>query len=115
MQAHVDDSAVIQEMGCAVLSSLAVDEKSKLRIVEEEALDAIVLAMVLYSDDANVQARACEALFQLAIRQNIQAMQASNVVELAQTASEKFPECCGETAHRLLENLEQFASGYTGS
>lgn len=112
MQAHVDGSSVIQEMGCAVLCNLASDESCKVRIVEEEALDAIVLAMVLYGEDENVQVRGCQVLLRLGIPHNLKAMQASNVAELVRAASEKFPESCGEPAHLLLEGLESYISHY---
>jgi len=112
MQAHVDGSPVIQEMGCAVLRNLASEDMSKVRIVEEEALDAIVMAMVLYTDDENVQTRACEVLLQLSIAQNLKAMQASNVVELVQAASERFPASCSEPVGRILDCLESYRVEY---
>lgn len=112
MQAHVEDSSVVQEMGCALLANLAIDQASKLRIVEEEGLDAIVLAMVLYSNEVQVQEHACGVLFQLAISENLKAMQASNVTELAQTASDNFPDQCGEICHRLLEQIETLVAQY---
>jgi hypothetical protein len=112
MQAHVDNSAVVQEMGCALLTNLAIDQTCKIRIVEEEGLDAIVLAMVLYSHQVEVQQHACEVLYELAIHENLKAMQASNVSELAQTASSNFPDQCGEICHKLLEQIETMVAHY---
>ncbi|KAI2510647.1 hypothetical protein MHU86_3758 [Fragilaria crotonensis] len=58
MQAH-SDAATVQEKGCGVLSNLAAtDDDSKMRIVEEEALDAIIMAMVLHADNRAVP-RSC--------------------------------------------------------
>lgn len=113
MQVHMDSSAVIQEMGCAVLGNLSSDEPSKLRIVGEGALDAIVLAMVLYTEDESVQLRACHVLLQLTIPQNLKAMRASNVAELVRTASDKFPESCCEPTYQLLEELDNYSSEYS--
>ena len=101
MQAHVDSSTV-QEMGCAVLANLAGTDQSRMKIVDEEALDAIVLAMVLHTDDIQVQERACIILLQLAILPNFKSMKAANIPELVRVAAEKFPEQCQEPARRLL-------------
>ena len=111
MQAHVD-TAVVQEMGCAVLCNLAVDTAAKVRIVDEEALDVIVLAMVLHSEDGKVQERGCQVLLQLSIIENCKAMQASNIGELALAAAERFPAQCGEIANHLLHLLESFVEEY---
>ena len=46
----------------------------KLRIVQEDALDAIVLAVVLFGDDAKVQEHACQVLLQLAIVKNLRSL-----------------------------------------
>jgi hypothetical protein len=50
MQAHVD-LPTIQEMGCAVLGNLAGTNQSRMGIVEEEALDTVILAMMLHTDN----------------------------------------------------------------
>ena len=112
MQAHVDDSAVVQEMGCAILCSLSRDDQCKMRIVDEEALDAIVLAMVLYSEEPRVQERGCQVLLKVTIPENLRSMQASNATELVQVAAQKFPETCGEPASQLLELIEGYIAQY---
>jgi tellurite resistance protein len=102
MQAHAD-AATVQEKGCGVLSNLsATDEASKIRIVEEEALDAIVMAMVLHSDNGAVQDRACSVLKRLAIEPNLKQMQAANVAELVEQALANFPDRCGDKAKQIL-------------
>jgi hypothetical protein len=99
-------------MGCSVLYNLAFDESSKMRIVDEEALDAIVLAMVLFTDDPKVQASACEVLLALAIIENFKSMQASNIGELAMSAASKFPEKCKGPGERLFRVLESYSGQY---
>jgi len=111
MQAH-EKSPVAQEMGCGILANLGDDEEAKLRIVDEEALDAIVLAMVLFVDDVKVQERACEALFQLAIADNLTALQATNVMELVRAAVGNFPDECGDLGSDFLDKLEDLAAEY---
>jgi RNA 3'-terminal phosphate cyclase len=63
-----------------------------MRVVDEEALDAIVLAMVLHGECFKVQECACQVLLQLAIMENFKAMQASNIGELVRVAAERFPQ-----------------------
>ena len=88
------ESSAIQEIGCASLASLANHSyDSKLIIVDEEALDALVMSMVLNSEDPGVQSQACRALHMLCIPENFQPMFAANIVELVTVAGEKFPEC----------------------
>jgi hypothetical protein len=112
MQAHTD-SALVQEMCCATLCNLAThDESAKEKIVAEEALDAIVLAMVLFGDDVGVQAQACMVLVKLANVTNLRSMQASNVGELALTAATNFPDRCQEIALQLTEKLEGLTVEY---
>jgi hypothetical protein len=82
--------------------------------VDEEALDAIVLAMVLHGESFKVQECACQVLLQLAIMENFKAMQASNIGELVRVAAERFPQNCDEPARRLMYVLEGFAADYTG-
>jgi hypothetical protein len=80
--------------------------------VEEEALDAIVLAMVLHSEDVKVQERGCQVLLQLAVLENIKTMQASNISELARTAAERFPVQCEELSNLLLHTLDCLVAEY---
>ena len=115
MQAHAE-SSVVQEFGCATLCSLATDDESaKEKIVAEEALDAIVLAMVLFSDDVGVQERACHVLLQLANEANLRSMQASNVGELARAAAERFPDRCEGVANRLAHVLDDLTAEYNSN
>jgi hypothetical protein len=102
MQGHLE-SATVQEKSCGTLNNLAaLDEDTKLRIVDEEALDAIVMAMVLHPEDRNVQDRACSVLRRLAIPQNVKQMQAANVGQLVKTAMLKFPDKCGAKGRYIL-------------
>lgn len=102
MQGHMD-SATVQEKCCGTLNNLAaLDEDTKLRIVDEEALDAIVMAMVLHEEKRNVQDRACSVLRRIAIPDNIKQMQAANVPELVSKAMERFPEKCREKGSQIL-------------
>ena len=115
MQAHAE-SAVVQEFGCAILCSLAKDDESaKEKIVAEEALDAIVLAMVLFSDDVGVQERACLVLLQLANETNLKSMQASNVGELALAAASRFPSRCEVVANELAQVLDDLTVQYNNN
>jgi len=87
-------TAEVQEMGLAVLYNLAAQsDENKMRIVDEEALDAIVLSMVLHPDDAMVNERACLLLKILCIPDNYKPMLAANIIELVSVAGGKFPEC----------------------
>ena len=105
MQAHID-SATVQEKCCGTLSNLAaLDEDTKLRIVDEEALDAIVMAMVLHADKRNVQDRACSVLRRLAIPDNVKQMQAANVGELVRAAMTRFPSKCEDKGAQILKVL----------
>ena len=105
MQGHVESSTV-QEKSCGVLNNLAaLDEDTKLRIVDEEALDAIVMAMVLHEDKRNMQDRACSLLRRLAIPENVKQMQAANVAELVRKAIERFPDKCGDKGRQILAVL----------
>jgi len=114
MQAHVDNP-VIQEVGCAVLCNLAMDVRSKMRIVDEEALDAIVLAMVIHTEDVKVQERGCQTLLQIAILENIKALQASNVGEIVQNAAARFPQECGDLAGHLLNAIDTYTAEYNNA
>lgn len=115
MQAHAE-SSIVQEFGCATLCSLATDdETAKAKIVAEEALDAIVLAMVLFSDDVGVQERACHVLLQLANGANLRSMRASNVGELARAAADRFPDRCEGIASRLAHVLDDLTAEYNSN
>jgi hypothetical protein len=94
LQSH-PDVAVLQEMGLAVLYNLAAvnDDDIKMKIVDDEGLDAIILSMVLHSEDAMVQEKACLLLQILCIPDNYKPMFAANIVELVTTAGKKYPGC----------------------
>ena len=108
MQGHTE-SAAVQEMGCANLASLADRSfDNKLTIVDEEALDAIVMSMVLNSEDAEVQKQACRALNMLCVPDNFQQMLAANIVELVTAAGEKFPEECLESYTSIVSSIDPY-------
>jgi hypothetical protein len=92
--------------------NLASNQERKLRIVDEEAQSAIVLAMVVFSDEVMVQQQACQVLLQLAVTENCKSIQASNVRELVQAVADKFDDC-KEPAEWLFNTLDEFASSYT--
>ena len=73
--------------------------------MEEEALDAIIMAMVLHSENRSVQDRACSVLKRLAIGPNLKAMQVANVGELVRQAARKFPDKCQDKAKAILSVL----------
>jgi len=105
MQRHMDSSTV-QEKCCGTLNNLAaLNEDTKLRIVDEEALDAIVMAMVLHEEKRNVQDRACAVLRRLAIPENVKQMQAANVAELVRKAMDRYPDKCGDKGRQILAVL----------
>ena len=62
----------IQEWGCGVLCNMAAnDDELKIQIVEDGALDVIVMAMVLHGENEMIQDRAVALLCKLCIPENI--------------------------------------------
>jgi len=98
MQINVDD-ADIQAHSCGILANVAeLDDETRTQIVMDEALDAITIAMVIHGDNVRVQDAACSVLQNLVCTSNLAHLQASNVLELINSAATKFPSECGEKA-----------------
>jgi hypothetical protein len=115
MENH-EDCPAVQEIGCAILGSLAdiVEEgiatsadETKMDIVDVGALDMINMAMVLHKHKARVQERACAVLLSLAIEENYAAIAAAIGINLLQDAAKAFPDRCHELANRLIKWLTE--------
>ncbi len=113
MEAHENVSAV-QEVGCVILGGLAelVEEgiatdsdQTKMDIVDEGALDAINMAMVLHRHEGRVQERACALLLGLAIEENYASISAAVGIQLLEDAADNFPGRCRDLAKRLIQRL----------
>jgi hypothetical protein len=108
MQTHASISD-IQILGCAILSNFASDDDlTKVKIVNDDALDIIVMAMVLHSDNKEIQERAVILLRKLCIKENMQRMIAANVSPVITVAAETLPSCFEETSYIVaqLENAD---------
>ncbi len=100
----------IQESSCTIIGNLAMYNKiAKIKIVEEEAIDAISIAMVLHKNVASLQQKACRALNNLICDENLDAIQAANVPELLNTAAFNFPSECSKEACFMVDTLERMA------
>ncbi|KAL9184543.1 hypothetical protein ACHAXT_012513 [Thalassiosira profunda] len=93
MQGHAPD-ANIQEKGCGVLCNLAAnDDDTKVRIVNEGALEVVVMAMVLHGENEMIAERAVALLHKLCIPENIEKMVNANVSPMMAVVTETFPDC----------------------
>mmetsp|Transcript_8232 Transcript_8232/g.10453 ORF Transcript_8232/g.10453 Transcript_8232/m.10453 type:complete len:698 (+) Transcript_8232:220-2313(+) len=105
---QASDVSAIQKACCGVLSNLAISSHyAKLRIVEEEGIDAITILMVLHSNNKLVQRKACEVLNNLICDENLDALQAANSLELMNSAAANFPSECNEEAQHMTDILER--------
>ena len=96
----------IQEWGCGVLCNMAAnDDELKIQIVEDGALDVIVMAMVLHGGKEMIQDRAVALLCKLCIPENIERMVNSNVSPMMAVVAVNFPEL-QEKASYVLTQLE---------
>ncbi len=97
----------LQAASCAILANLAATGKEvKINIVQEEALDAIMIAMVLYKNVGILQHNACRVLNNLICDENLDAIQAANAPELMNVAAFNFPSECDAAARAMVETLE---------
>lgn len=100
--------SAIQDAGCGVLLNLAVlSNDAKIKIVEEEALDAISISMVLHKNIGTLQRKACRVLNNLICEQNLEAIHAANAPELMNTAAINFPSECHKEASFMVDMLER--------
>merc|ERR1712032_63882 len=105
MKNHAQEPS-IQERGCGVLANLAANEdKFKIAIVTDGALEATVMAMVLHADNEQIQDRAVALIFKLCIPENIEQMVNANVSHMMAVVAEDFPEC-KEKASFVLTQLQ---------
>lgn len=96
----------IQEQGCGVLSNLAAnDDDLKIQIVNDGALDVMVMAMVLHGENEFIQERAVALAHKLCIPENFDAMINANVSPMMAVVSENVPHC-REKAAVILEKLQ---------
>ena len=107
MQNHAENP-IIQERGCGTMCNLAAnDDKFKVQIVDEGALEVIVMAMVLHGEDDNINERAVALLHKLCmVPENISCMVAANVSPMMAVVADSFPEC-QEKASYVLTQLQE--------
>ena len=98
----------VQAMSCSILANLAGTSRKevKVSIVEEEALDAISIAMVLHKNVGTLQHNACRVLSNLICDENLDAIQAANAPELMNVAAFNFPSECDTAARTMVQALE---------
>jgi hypothetical protein len=107
MQAHTE-SPVVQEMGCAILSNLArTSDETKMRIVDQEALDSILMAMVMHQG-VDVQCRACMVLLHLAIEENLKPLVAAGAIEAIRAAATNYPDECEGPGNEFIQFCDDF-------
>ena len=115
MEAH-EDVPVVQEVGCAILCGLSYlddegiatnSDQTKMDIVDEGALDAINMAMVLHRHEGRVQKRACGLLLGLAIEENYPSIVAAIGIHLLEDTASNFPGVCRDLANRLIKLLNE--------
>ncbi|VEU43227.1 unnamed protein product [Pseudo-nitzschia multistriata] len=104
IQGH-SGAPTVQDLGCAALANLTDSDETKMFVVDKGVLDAIVLAMVLHADHAEVQERVCRLLLLLAVKVNHKQIQAAIPIEIVRAAAKKFPDRCSEPANRLVREL----------
>ena len=106
MQNH-SENAQIQILSCEILLKTIKGNPThiEVKIVEEETLDAIAIAMVLHSNDVKVQQHACLLLRKLVCKENIDPLLAANIPELVCTAAALFIEC-KEAADYITNSIE---------
>lgn len=103
---HLAPEPSIQERGFGVMSNLAAnDDDLKVQIVEEGALEVIVMAMVLHGENEMIQERAVALLHKLCIPENIERMVNANVSPMMAVVAENFPDL-REKASYVLTQLQ---------
>ncbi|KAG7352058.1 hypothetical protein IV203_008106 [Nitzschia inconspicua] len=108
MQDHVVCDS-IQELGCGVLANLSkLSDDAKMDIVDLGGLDQINVAMVCHEHASGLHVRACEAILWLSIDDNIRAINASGLVQLAKKSRDLFPEQCEQSVKQLLQIVQSF-------
>mmetsp|Transcript_3901 Transcript_3901/g.10209 ORF Transcript_3901/g.10209 Transcript_3901/m.10209 type:complete len:922 (+) Transcript_3901:109-2874(+) len=104
IQTH-SNSSVVQKFGFAALANLIDSNGTKIFVVDMGVLDAIVLAMFLHKDNAEIQQQICDLLLLLAVQENHQHILATNPIGLLKKAAHKFPEECMEPVSQLIYQL----------
>eukprot|EP00985_Skeletonema_marinoi_P016436 scaffold8842_cov130-Skeletonema_marinoi.AAC.1 len=102
------ESPHVQIKGCAMLSNFASAVDSiKVKIVDEGALDVIVMAMVLHSDNEEIQVRAVILLRKLCIKENVQRMITANISPVITVVEETL----GDKLHEETSYIEALKLG----
>lgn len=92
----------------AILSSLANNDKKIAKfIVQNECLDSISIAMVMYWEDRNLQKNACEAIANFLCEETAESIMAISSSELMANASQRFPADCKENSDKVLTVINQ--------
>ena len=101
------ESPHVQIKGCAMLSNFASAVDSiKVKIVDEGALDVIVMAMVLHSDNEEIQVRAVILLRKLCIKENVQRMITANISPVITVVEETLGDKLHEETSYIVAQLE---------
>merc|ERR1711865_1102133 len=98
---YTGNSKIVENL-FGLLSNLASkDQISKVNIVKAEALDDIIMVMMVHSENVNIQIKACALLKDLVCESNVEPIIASNVSGCMVCASATFPECQQDTDYVL--------------
>lgn len=102
MRAHQGDD-IIQSKSCGIFANISANnDNHRIKIVNEEGLDVIIMAMILHSESKNVQSLGVNALKKLTSESTIGVMRECGVDGILMCAKEKFPDCCGTKADFIL-------------
>merc|ERR1711957_712486 len=105
LQKHTGNSKIVENV-FSLLSNLASkDQISKVSIVAE-AIDNIVMVMMLHSENMNIQSKSCALLRELVCESNIELIMASHVSECMVCASATFPEQCQQDTDYVLSIIQ---------
>ena len=105
LQKHTGNSKIVENV-FSLLSNLASkDQISKVNIVAE-AIDNIVMVMMLHSENMNIQSKSCALLRELVCESNIELIMASHVSECMVCASATFPEQCQQDTDYVLSIIQ---------
>ena len=106
LQKHTESSKIVENLFSLLLNLASKDQISKVNIVKAEALDDIVMVMMLHSENINIQSKACALLRELVCEPNIGLIMASHVVECMVCASATFPEQCQQDTDYVLSIIQ---------
>ena len=93
MRAH-QGNELVQSKSCGIFANIcANNDNHRIKIVNEEGLDVIIMAMILHSESKNVQNLGVNALKKLTSDSTVKVMRECGVDGVLISAKEKFPLC----------------------